>query len=101
MKILLVSSYLPYPLFSGGNVRLYNLIKEIADKHEITLVCEKRKHQTQQDIDAVKKYCKEVFVVERKKQWSPQVITQTALSPLPFLLAGHNLPSMKSILIKI
>lgn len=101
MKILLVSSFLPYPLFSGGHVRLFNLIKELSNTHEITLVCEKRKHQTQKDVEAVRKYCKDLLVVDRKKQWSPQVITQTVISPLPFLLSGHNLPAMKSILIKL
>ena len=50
MKILMISSYLPYPLYSGGQVRLFNLIKELSGKHEITLICEKRKHQTDDDI---------------------------------------------------
>lgn len=49
----------------------------------------------------VKKYCKEVFTVDRKKQWSPQVVIKTAISPLPFLLAGHSLLSMKKIIAKL
>src|SRR5579872_7306592 len=101
MKILVVSSYLPYPLFSGGHVRLYNLLRELSVKHEITLVCEMRSHQTQEDTAAVKKFCKEIHVVERRKQWSPGVIFQTAISSLPFLLAGHNLPEMKKILTRL
>lgn len=101
MKILVVSSFLPYPLFSGGHVRLYNLLKQLSKHHEITLVCEKRKHQTAEDIAAVKKVCKEIYVVDRKKQWSAEVIFQTAISPLPFLLKGHELPEMKTILEKL
>lgn len=101
MKILIVSSFLPYPLFSGGHVRLYNLLKELSPRHEITLVCEKRKHQAQDDINEVKKFCKDIFVVDRKKQWSPEVVFHTAISSLPFLLAGHNLPQMKKILAKL
>lgn len=101
MKILLVSSFLPYPLFSGGHVRLFNIIKQLSKKNEITLVCEKRKHQTQKDIDEVKKLCKEVYVVERKKQWSPEVIFQTTISSLPFLLAGHRLSAMTDVLEKL
>ena len=101
MKVLVVSSFLPYPLFSGGHVRLYNLLKELSKNHEITLVCEKRKNQTQEDVAAVKKICKDVFTVDRKKQWSPEVIFQTAISPLPFLLKGHELPEMKEIIEKL
>ena len=70
MNILLVSSYLPYPLFSGGHIRLYNLIKELSPKHKITLICEKRDHQGEADIAELKKLCKKVIVVPRRKQWS-------------------------------
>lgn len=90
MKILLVSSFLPYPLFSGGHVRLYNIIKELSKKHEIYLICERRKHQTREDIVEVKKFCKNVIVVERIKQWSWNNILKTGFSRFPFLLTGHK-----------
>ncbi len=90
MKILLVSSYLPYPLFSGGQVRLYNLIKELSGKHEITLICEKRSHQTESDVLEVKKICKDVITVGRKKQWSFGNIAKTGISSSSFLVTGHT-----------
>lgn len=101
MRILVVASYLPYPLFSGGHVRLYNILKELSKRHSITLVCEKRHHQTEEDVLAVKKFCKEIYTVNRKKQWSPETIFQTAVSAYPFLLSGHALPEMKKILEKL
>jgi len=101
MRVLIVSSFLPYPLFSGGHIRLFNLIKELSKRHEITLVCEKRTHQTKEDIDAVRKFCKEIFVVVRKKQWSAEVVVKSAVSSLPFLLAGHSLSHMRTVLTKL
>jgi len=95
MNILLVSSYLPYPLFSGGHIRLYNLIKELSPKHKITLICEKRDHQGEADIAELKKLCKKVIVVPRRKQWSVANILKTGLSVSPFLITGHTLPEMK------
>lgn len=95
MKILLVSSYLPYPLYSGGQVRLYNLIKELSLKHEITLVCEIRPNQTAKDIDAVAKICKEVITVPRSKQWSVKNIVKAATSKSSFLVTGHTLSEMQ------
>lgn len=89
MKILLVSSYLPYPLFSGGHVRLYNLIKLLSKRHEITLVCEKRTHQTAGDVAEIAKFCR-VFCVPRKKQWSLKNILKTGFSTMPFLMVGHT-----------
>src|SRR6185437_15766463 len=90
MKILMISSYLPYPLYSGGQVRLYNLIKELSHKHEITLVCEKRPHQTKQDVEEVKKICKEVITISRKKQWSVINILKAGVSKNSFLITGHT-----------
>lgn len=96
MNILLVSSYLPYPLYSGGHVRLFNIIKHISKRHTITLVCEKRKYQTEDDIAALKRYCKDVVVFDRQKQWSLQNITKTGVSFYPFLLTGHKIPQMQT-----
>lgn len=98
MRILMISSFLPFPLTSGGHIRLYNLIKELSNRHEVTLVCEKRNVQTEKDIQEVKKLCKEVFVVERKKQWSIKNIVKTGFSLYPFLLVGHRSKDMKKIL---
>ncbi|SRR6266568_372334 len=90
MKILVISSYLPYPLYSGGQVRLYNLLKELSNRHEITLICEKRPQQTVQDIAEVKKICKDVITVDRKKQWSISNIVKAGISSNSFLLNGHT-----------
>lgn len=98
MNILVVSSFLPYPLFSGGHVRLYNILKNLSKTHSIYLVCEIRDHQTPRDVDEVKKICKEVYTVKRKKQWSIDTIIKTAFSPHPFLLVGHTSSQMKKII---
>lgn len=89
MKLLVISSFLPYPLFSGGHVRLFNILKRLSKHYEITLICEKRDYQTQSDIEMVKKICKEVITVPRKKQWTVQNILKTAFSSYPFLMVGH------------
>lgn len=94
MNILIVASYLPFPLLNGGNIRLFNLIKELSTRHEITLVCEKRPHQTQKDIDEVRKYCRKVVTFPRRKQWSVKNILSAGLSQHSFLTTGHRLPEM-------
>lgn len=95
MKILMVSSYLPYPLFSGGHIRLYNLIKLLSKNHKITLVCEKRNYQKEKDVEEVKKYCEKIVTFDRKTQWSFENIVKTGFSLSPFLIVGHNIPAMK------
>ncbi len=100
MKILVVASYLPFPLHSGGHVRLYNLLKELSKNHKLTLVCEKRSFQTEKDVIEVKRYCEEIITIDRKKQWSIQNVLKTGVSSSPFLVTGHTLSEMKSVLIQ-
>jgi len=96
MKILMVSSYLPYPLTSGGHIRLYNILKILSGNHQITLVCEKRPYQTDEDIGEISKFCKKIITVDRKKQWSIKNILRTGFSKYPFLVTGHTNKNLKS-----
>ncbi|HVF69613.1 MAG TPA: glycosyltransferase family 4 protein [Xanthomonadales bacterium] len=100
MKILMVSSFLPYPLYSGGQIRLYNLIKELSSKHEITLICEKRQSQSEQDVREVEKICKKVITVDRNKQWTIGNVLKTAASLNSFLLTGHTQKNMQEKIIQ-
>lgn len=97
MKILVVSSFLPYPLHSGGHVRLYNLLSRLSRNHEITLVCEKRAIQRAEDLEEVSKICK-VYTVPRGKQWSLKNILKAGFSKNPFLITGHTNSQMKKII---
>ncbi|MCL5675834.1 MAG: glycosyltransferase family 4 protein [Patescibacteria group bacterium] len=98
MKILLVASFFPYPLYSGGQVRLFNLLRNLGKKHEITLVCENRGKIIEKDWNAVKKYCRNIYTVNRPAQWSLTNIIKTGLSPYPFLLTGHKNKQMTELI---
>lgn len=98
MRILMVASFLPYPLFSGGDIRLYNLMKNLKkDDYKITLICEKRHHQNASHIKKVKEVCEKVLTIDRKKQWTVQNVLKAGLSSSSFLSAGHKLLEMKRL----
>lgn len=101
MKILVIASYLPYPLFSGGDVRLYNILKQLAKKHKITLICESRSYQTEKDKKEIEKFCEEVITVSRIPQWSIKNIFKTAFSFYPFLMIGHTNSQMKKEIVMV
>ena len=94
----MVSSYLPFPLLSGGNIRLYNILKLLSKKHKITLICEKRSNQTEKDVKEVEKICKKVITVQRKKQWSIKNIIKTGFSLNPFIITGHQSKEMTRVI---
>ncbi len=90
MKILMLTSYLPYPPVSGGQVRSYNLIKNLAKKHKITLFAlikddEERKHAKE-----LEKFCQKVRIFHRPaRPWEPMNIFKTGLSFYPFLVVRN------------
>lgn len=86
----MVSSFLPYPLFSGGHIRLFNILKNISKNNQVTLICEKRDYQTDQDIKEVKKTCHKLITVPRKLQWTISNVLKSGFSLNPFLVTGHT-----------
>lgn len=90
MNILVVSSYVPYPLHSGGQVRLFNLIRELSERHDFTLIAEKRSKQVVDDLSELEKICKKIIIVPSGKQWSLRNMARTATSSHSFLITGHT-----------
>ena len=67
----MLTLYLPFPPTSGGQIRSFNLIKNLSRKHEITLVSFIKKGE-EVYADELRKYCKEVIYFYRSK--SPFVV---------------------------
>lgn len=86
MKILMLTLYLPYPANSGGQIRSYNLIKNLSKEHEITLVSFIKKGE-EKYAQEMKKYCKEVLYFYRTDNpFTLYNIFETGLSLYPFVV---------------
>jgi len=87
MKILMLTPYLPYPLHSGGQIRSYNLLKDLSKKHQITLFSFIRSQDEKKYIKDLKKFCHDVKVFKRRKAWDPRNIILAGLTLYPFLVS--------------
>lgn len=87
MKILMLTPYLPFPLESGGQTRSYNLLKNLAPKHKITLFSFIREERERENVVELKKFCEKVLVFSRRRAWSPLNVFLAGFSSLPFLVA--------------
>ena len=87
MKVLMLTPYLPYPPSSGGQVRSYNLIKNLAKHHQITLFSLIKYEEEKKYIKELKKYCADVKVFKRSvKPWTLRNILRTVFGYYPFLV---------------
>jgi len=96
MKILMLTPYLPYPLHSGGQTRSYNLIKNLSQKHEITLFSFIRNTDEEKYLPELTKYCKSVKVFLRRKAWSPINILLSGFTVYPFLVCIYLSTELKN-----
>src|SRR3989338_5056387 len=87
MKILMITPYLPYPLVSGGQIRTYNLLKNLAPKHQITLASFIRDSDETQYLKDLKPFCKKIIILQRRRAFSPLNIFLAAITPYPFLVS--------------
>jgi len=87
MKILMITPYLPYPLVSGGQIRTYNLLKNLAPKHQITLASFIRDSSEEKYLKQLEPYCHKVILFKRRKAWSPFNIMLAGITPYPFLVS--------------
>ena len=97
MKILMLTPYLPYPLVSGGQIRTYNLLKNLSKNHDITLFALIKDEKEREHIEELKKYCSKIRLFKRTKNpFVPRNILLAGFSPYPFVVT-RNLPiGMKS-----
>lgn len=97
MNILFVSAVLPYPLHSGGQIRMYQLLKRLSRKHEITLVSFIRSEDERayaKDLD----FCRDVHMVMRGRAWQLKYLIPALVGTYPFLLATYRNRDMRTLL---
>lgn len=105
MKILMLTPYLPYPPSSGGQIRSYNLIRELSKDHEITLFSLIKHDYEKEYIDKIKPFCREIKVFKRaEKPWTIGNIVRTGLSLYPFVVirnfSSNEAEAVKTVLEK-
>lgn len=98
IKVLMVTPYLPYPPYSGGQTRSFNLLTHLAEKCDITLFSFTLPDQESEKIDILKKYCSKIITIKRGKTWKPEKVLFTGLSPYPFLIANYFSPKLKKMI---
>lgn len=95
MKILMLTPYLPYPLYSGGQIRTFNLLKNLSKKHEITLFSFIRQENEKLYIDKLKEYCVDVKVFQKRPPWSLKSLMLSAMTVYPLVVCMYLMRSLK------
>lgn len=90
MKILMLTPYLPYPPNSGGQIRTYNLLRNLSSEHTITLVSLYKNIAEKSHAQTLRSLCDRVYLCKRaEKPWTASNIIKAVFGPLPFLIVRN------------
>jgi polysaccharide biosynthesis protein PslH len=95
MNILFVSAILPYPLISGGQIRIYNLLKELAKEHTISLFSFIR-HEDERKYARELDFLRDVTMINRGWGLQLKYILPSLFGDTPLLLSTYENSEMKT-----
>lgn len=97
----MLTPYLPWPLHSGGQIRTYNLLKNLAHKHDISLFSFIRDDQEREYVKKLSPFCSKIQLFKRTKSpWALRNILLSGFTPYPFLVSIYLSQSARTALKK-
>jgi glycosyltransferase involved in cell wall biosynthesis len=97
-KVLMVTPYLPFPPLSGGQTRSFNLIKNISDKVDITLISFALPDQDKKKATEIEKYVNKQIIIDRGRTWNLNKLLFTAFTYYPLLVSNYYSQSFKNLI---
>ena len=102
MKVLLLTQVLPYPPDSGPKIKTWNVLKYLAQHHEVTLISFVRGDQSA-EANYLKNYCRAVHTVPISRgAWSDGwYMIRSLVTRQPFLMVRDDRISMHKVIKKV
>lgn len=89
MRILLVTPRLPYPPHRGDKLKIFNLIRQLSRRHEITLLSFVSSRKELRDVRFLQEYCARVFPILLRPTRSILNCISGLFSKTPFQVAYY------------
>lgn len=96
MRILVLISKFPWPLTDGAVIRDFNLLRETAKRHDVSLLCFLLKPSDREHYDALRPYCKQIVGIDLvRPRWRTVANAARSLATSePFITREYWRPEM-------
>jgi len=101
MRVLFLTSTLPYPPIDGWRIRANQLLQALASEHEVTLLSFRTPRDPADAVEALGHLCQRVEVVERSPHYSARDLFLGLVGRLPFSVLNYRVPAMHAKLAEI
>jgi sugar transferase (PEP-CTERM/EpsH1 system associated) len=97
MRILLLTQVVPYPPDSGPKVKTYNVLRYLAERHEVHLVSFARSEAEVAHAEALRRFCPDVVTVplSRSRLRDAAYLARSSVSGRPFLIERDDSAAMR------
>jgi sugar transferase (PEP-CTERM/EpsH1 system associated) len=103
MRVLTLISRLPWPLTDGAAIRDYNLLREAARRHEVSLLCFLGKPEDRAHVDALRPYCRRIETIDLvRPPWRSAIrAAWSMVGTRPFITEEYRRAEMSAALARI
>jgi polysaccharide biosynthesis protein PslH len=102
-NLLFLTQILPYPLAGGAKIRAYYVLRQLAQKHHVTLVSFTRDDDRSEAVDHLRQICHAVHTVPiaRSRLRDAWAVMHSALSGRPAVIVRDRMPAMEALLARL
>lgn len=95
MNVLMLATAPPYPPTSGGTLRVWNILKQVARSHSVTLIAMSTAEVPPDALQAMRAYTQKIVIVRRPLNIPRRVVSglRSLASTTPFTLANFMFPA--------
>src|SRR5215207_6355100 len=99
MRILLLSQIVPFPPDSGPKIKTHNVLRYLAERHEVHLACFVRSAAEADHARMLRSYCSGVTIVPlaRSRLHDVGYLMRSLLTRRPFLIERDDLAAMRGV----
>jgi len=100
VRILFLTQLLPYPPDSGPKIRMYYVLRYLAEWHEVTLVALVRDNEREEDVAHLRSLCEAVHTVRlpRSALRNGYFLARSLLAGQPFTIVRDRVPEEDRLL---
>jgi sugar transferase (PEP-CTERM/EpsH1 system associated) len=89
MKILFVTGNVPYPPTDGWKIRVFALVRHLANRHHVSVASFIRTTEDPQALDQLRMYCEEVRLIPRPSTYSAAKLVYGLIGRQPFSILNY------------
>ena len=97
MRILCLTSRLPYPPDRGDRLRAFHFIEHLSDEHELTLISFVADESEQEHLASLRAYCRDVHVLRMSPRLSALTVAGNLWRREPLQVLYYRLNAMRRL----